>query len=69
MKYAVQVGVGVMIYIPSFAMIGSGIIRSEYTDAETQRRSHQPTLGKEIKIVVAHQSSSMQALRNCRRVE
>jgi hypothetical protein len=47
MKYAVEMGPGAMIYIPSFIKIGSGIeklIRGRYTDAQTGRRSHKPAL-------------------------
>jgi hypothetical protein len=37
MKYAVEVGSGVMIYIPSFIKIGSGIHKfiERYTDHQT----------------------------------
>jgi hypothetical protein len=49
-KYAVQVGVGVMIYIPSFVKIGSGIVRSEYTEAETGRREYNLPLLSESRI-------------------
>jgi hypothetical protein len=38
MKYAVEMGSGATIYMPSFIKIGSGIqklIRRRYTDAQT----------------------------------
>jgi hypothetical protein len=40
MKYAVGMGSGVMIYIPSFIKIGSGIQKliGGYTDTETDGR-------------------------------
>jgi hypothetical protein len=41
MKYAVEMGSGAMIYIPSFIKIGSGsqkIIGRGYTDAQTNRQ-------------------------------
>jgi hypothetical protein len=52
MKYAVEIGSGTMIYIPSFIKIGSGIqnliVVGGFTDTQiqTQRewRSHKPTL-------------------------
>jgi hypothetical protein len=42
MKYAVEMGSGAMIYIPSFVMIGSGIQKliGGYTDTQTAWRSH-----------------------------
>jgi hypothetical protein len=47
MKYAVQMGSGVMIYIPSFIKIGSGIQKlMERGDTQTGWISHKPTLGK-----------------------
>jgi hypothetical protein len=47
-KYAVKLGSGAMIYIPSFIKFGSGIQKSirGYTDTQTERRSHKPILGK-----------------------
>jgi hypothetical protein len=45
MKYAVEMGSGTMIYIPSFTKIGSGI-RKLIGDTQTAWRSHKPTLGK-----------------------
>jgi hypothetical protein len=44
MKYAIQMGSGAMIYIPSFIKIGSGIQKLGYTDTQTEWRSHKPTL-------------------------
>jgi hypothetical protein len=40
MKYAVEMGSGGMIYVPSFIKIGSGIRKliGEYTDIQTQRQ-------------------------------
>jgi hypothetical protein len=40
MKYAVEMGSGVMIYIPSFIKIGSGIQKfiGGYTDTQTDGR-------------------------------
>jgi hypothetical protein len=54
MKYAVEMGSGAMIKIPSFIKIGSGIqtlIRGIHrpTDTQTGRRSHKPTLGRQAK--------------------
>jgi hypothetical protein len=49
MKYALEMGSGAMIYIPSSIEIGSGIqnsIRGEYTDTERGRRSYKPILRK-----------------------
>jgi hypothetical protein len=48
MKYAVQMGSGVMTYIPSFITTGSGIQKlidgiQRYTDTHTAWRSHKPT--------------------------
>jgi hypothetical protein len=40
MKYVAEVGLGAMIYIPSFRKIGSGIrklMRERYTDTQTAR--------------------------------
>jgi hypothetical protein len=45
MKYAIGMGSGVMIYMPSFVKIGSGIqklLRGSYT--QTTWRSHKPTV-------------------------
>jgi hypothetical protein len=47
MKYAVEMGSGVMIYIQSFIKIGSGLQKLT-TDTETGR-VHKTTLGKEAK--------------------
>jgi hypothetical protein len=58
MKYAVEMGSGGNIYIPSFLKIGSGIQRliggiHRHTDTQTSWRSHKPTLiskyGKQAK--------------------
>jgi hypothetical protein len=40
MKYAIEMGSGVMIYIPSFIKIGSGIQKliGGYTDTQTDWR-------------------------------
>jgi hypothetical protein len=49
MKYAVEMGSGSMIYIPSFLKIGSGIqklIGGGFTDTQTAWRSCKTTLGK-----------------------
>jgi hypothetical protein len=35
MKYAVEIGSGVMIYIPSFIKIGSGIQKIDRADTQT----------------------------------
>jgi hypothetical protein len=46
MKHAIEMGLGAMIYIPSFIKIGSGIqklIRGGYTDTQTGCRPHKPT--------------------------
>jgi hypothetical protein len=46
MKHAVEMGSGVMIYIPSFIEVGSDIqnlIRVGHTDTRTRRREHKPT--------------------------
>jgi hypothetical protein len=49
MKYAVETGSGAMIYKPNFIKIGSGIQKlmegGIYTDTQTGRRWHTPTLG------------------------
>jgi hypothetical protein len=48
MKYAVEMDLGAVIYIPSLMNTGSGIqklIRAD-TDTQTERRSHKPTLEK-----------------------
>jgi hypothetical protein len=42
MKYAVEMGSGAMIYIPSFTKIGSGIQKLKEEDTQTHR-SHKPT--------------------------
>jgi hypothetical protein len=44
-EYAVEMGSGDMIYIPSVRKIGSGIqkLRGGYTDTQIGRRSHKPT--------------------------
>jgi hypothetical protein len=48
MKYAIMMGSGAMIYIPSIIKTGSGIQRliRGYTDTQTAWRSHKPTLGE-----------------------
>jgi hypothetical protein len=49
MNYAAEMGSGVMIYIPSFIEIVSGVQKlmvGGYTDTQTAWRSHKPTLGK-----------------------
>jgi hypothetical protein len=43
MKYAIEMGSGVMIYLPSFVKIGSGIQKLT-GDRETAWRSHKPSL-------------------------
>jgi hypothetical protein len=45
MKYAAEMGSCIMIHIPSFIKIGSGIqkLKGEYTDTQTTWRSHKPT--------------------------
>jgi hypothetical protein len=49
MKYAVEMGSGVMIHIPSFIKNGSGIQKLMRGDSDTQTasRSHKPFLNKE----------------------
>jgi hypothetical protein len=44
MKYAVEMGSGAMMYIPSFIKIGSGIRKliGRYTDTQTEWRSQIP---------------------------
>jgi hypothetical protein len=49
MKYAVEMGSGAMIYIPSFINISSGIkeligVGVGFTDTQAAWRSHKPTL-------------------------
>jgi hypothetical protein len=46
MKYAAELGLGAMIYIPSFINIGSGIQKLIAGDSDTQTawRSHKPNL-------------------------
>jgi hypothetical protein len=43
MKYAVEMGTGVMIFMPSFIRIGSGIQKmmwwGEFTDRQTDRQT------------------------------
>jgi hypothetical protein len=49
MKYAGEMGSGVIIYIPSFIKIGSGIqkiIVGGFTDTQTTWRWHNPMLGR-----------------------
>jgi hypothetical protein len=49
MKYAVEMGSGAMIYIPSFIKFGSGVqklIGGGGGDTQTGWRSHKPILGK-----------------------
>jgi hypothetical protein len=52
-EYAVEVGSGDMIYIPSFIKIGSGIQKlvggRGYTRTQTAWRSHKLYLGKQAK--------------------
>jgi hypothetical protein len=45
MKYAVEMGSGIMLYIPSFIKIGSGIrkLMGGGTQTQTAWRSHKPT--------------------------
>jgi hypothetical protein len=44
MKYAVEMGSGAMIYIPSFIKIGSAIRKlMGEGDTQTEWRSHKPT--------------------------
>jgi hypothetical protein len=52
MDYALQMGSGAMIYIPSFIQICSGIQKltgggNGFTDTQTALRSHKPTLVKQ----------------------
>jgi hypothetical protein len=42
MKYAVAMGSGAVIYIPSFIKIGSGIQKLIRGDIQTEWRSHKP---------------------------
>jgi hypothetical protein len=44
MKYAVGMGPGAMIYIPSFTKIGSAVhnLLWGYTDIKARRRPHKP---------------------------
>jgi hypothetical protein len=44
MKNAIEMGSGIMIYIPSFRH--SNINRGRYTDTQTPSRSHKPTIGE-----------------------
>jgi hypothetical protein len=48
MKYAIEMGSGAMIYIPSSINIGSGIQKligaRGFRDTQTEWRSHKPTL-------------------------
>jgi hypothetical protein len=46
MNHAVEMGSGVMIYIPSFINIGSGIqkLMGGNKDTQTAWRAHKPTL-------------------------
>jgi hypothetical protein len=47
MKYAVEMGLGAMMYIPSFIGIDSGIQKlteGRYTDTQTAWKSHKPTI-------------------------
>jgi hypothetical protein len=57
MKYAVEMGSGAIIYIPSFIKIGSGIQKlmggGSLTGTQTAWRSHKPTLGKQANRVSA----------------
>jgi hypothetical protein len=58
MKYAVEMGSGGMIYIPSFINIGSGIQKPIRGDTQTAWRSHKPTLGnKTARYHVPHNSN------------
>jgi hypothetical protein len=58
MKYAVEMGSGAMIYIPSFIKFGSSVRkltgeRGGFTDTETTQTPHKPTfifLNKESRI-------------------
>jgi hypothetical protein len=44
MKYAVEMGSGAIMYIPSFIKIGSGIEKlMGGGDSQTAQRSHKPT--------------------------
>jgi hypothetical protein len=38
MKYAIETGSGVMIHIPSFIKIGSGIQKLKWGDSQTHRQ-------------------------------
>jgi hypothetical protein len=44
MKYAVEIGSGVMIYIPSFTKTGSGIQKLIGKDTETHRQHGESNL-------------------------
>jgi hypothetical protein len=48
MKYAVQMGLGAMVYIPSFTKTGSDIQKLKggglFTDTEAVWRSHKPAV-------------------------
>jgi hypothetical protein len=53
MKYAVEMGSGTMIYIPSFIKTGSGIQKLRGGEAQRAWWSHKPTyffLNKESKL-------------------
>jgi hypothetical protein len=48
MKYAVEIGLGTVMYIPRLKRIGSAIKKSigGFTETQTAWRSHKPTLRK-----------------------
>jgi hypothetical protein len=55
MKYAVEMGLVAMIYVPSFIKIGSGIQKLIRWDTQTAWKSHKPTFivlkkGSRLKI-------------------
>jgi hypothetical protein len=67
MKSAVDMGSGVMIYIPSFIKIGLGIqklLRGGYTDTQTGRRSGKTLFiffqNKEIRLKVCNFHGKME---------
>jgi hypothetical protein len=43
MKYAVEMGSGAMIYMPSFLQTDSGVQKLVEGDTQTERWSHKPT--------------------------
>jgi hypothetical protein len=71
MKYAVEMGSGAMIHIPSLIETGSGIQNlyggmHTHTHTHTGRISHRPTLGKKAKKSILN-FSILVTLSHCRR--